>query len=349
MKEQARQQQQDALKRDSLLRPKCLDDYVGQQDVRKQLQLFIAAARKRGEALDHTLLFGPPGLGKTTLSMIIANEMQANIHITTGPALERAGDIAALMTSLAENDVLFIDEIHRLHPAIEETMYSALEDFRLDIILGDGGGARAVHLNLPRFTLVGATTRVGQLTSPLRDRFGIVCNLSYYQVEEIQAIIQRSAQLLDIKIEDAGALEIANRSRRTPRIANRLLKRTRDYAEIEGDGVITHAIARAALQLLGVDGKGLDAADKHYLTTLIEKFKGGPVGLETLAVALGESPDTVEIFIEPYLLKEGFITRQPRGRVASDRAYTHFKNEGVSLATPPPQWQNPLWNTTADS
>ena len=277
---------------DRRLRPAMLDEYIGQPAVKRQLRVFIAAAKKRDEALDHTLLFGPPGLGKTTLAMIISTETGGNLHTTSGPALERAGDIAALMTALSPGDVLFIDEIHRLHPAIEETMYSALEDFRLDIIIGEGQTARSVKLDLPPFTLIGATTRAGRITAPLRDRFGIVCNLEYYDDEEMHAIVRRSADILKITTDEEGAIEIARRSRRTPRIANRLLRRCRDFAEVEEDGTITGDTARGALCLLDVDERGLDSVDKRYLRALIEKFNGGPVGLDTLSVAIGESPDT---------------------------------------------------------
>lgn len=324
MKKEVAEQHQHAVNQDRQLRPTALADYVGQARIREQMRIFITAARQRGEPMDHALLFGPPGLGKTTLAMIIANEMGAKIHVTTGPALERTGDIAALMTALGEGDVLFIDEIHRLHPAIEETMYPALEDFRLDIVIGEGAGARAVKLDLPPFTLIGATTRAGRLTSPLRDRFGIICNLEYYDDDEMQLIVTRSGRILDIKMDAAGAAEIARRSRKTPRIANRLLRRTRDYAQVEGDGKITGDIARAALMMLDVDAAGLDGADKRYLSVLLEKFHGGPAGLETLAIAVGESSDTLEAFIEPYLIKAGFITRQPRGRTATALAYRHF-------------------------
>ena len=344
MKKEIIDQRQTLIRQDTALRPRTLEDYIGQAVLRRQLQVFITAAQKRGETLDHTLLFGPPGLGKTTLAMIIAAEMQAGLHITTGPALERTGDIAAMLTALGEGDVLFIDEIHRLHPAIEETMYSALEDFHLDIVIGEGGGARAVKLDLPPFTLIGATTRAGRLTSPLRDRFGIVGNLEYYTDEEMSAIVKRSADLLNITLTEAGAHEIARRARRTPRIANRLLRRARDFAEVKGNGVLDETSARRALEMLAVDDAGLDSADTRYLTTLLEKFSGGPVGLDTLASAIGESADTVEAFIEPYLLKEGFISRQPRGRAATGRAYRH-----LGLKPPPDGTASSLFNDNSDT
>ena len=310
------------------LRPARLADYVGQPALKRQFRVFIAAAKGRGKPLDHVLLFGPPGLGKTTLAMIIAREMGGVLHSTTGPALERAGDIAALMSALNPGDTLFIDEIHRLHPAIEETMYSALEDFRLDIVIGDGPTARAIKLDLPPFTLIGATTRAGRLTSPLRDRFGILGNLEYYGDDDMHKIVSRSAKILGIKIDKAGALEIAKRSRRTPRIANRLLKRARDFAEVEGDGVITGEAASSALEILAVDSAGLDGVDKRYLSAIIERFGGGPVGLDTLAMTVGESTDTLESFIEPYLVKEGFLARSPRGRMALPPAYSHLGLRG---------------------
>ncbi len=324
MKQDINTQFQSSLQKNLSLRPKCLDDYIGQKPICKQLRVFIQAAIARKESLDHTLLFGSPGLGKTTLAMIIAAEMGSQLHITTGPALERAGDIAALMTGLNDNDVLFIDEIHRLHPAIEETMYSALEDFRLDIVIGEGSGARAVKLDLPKFTLIGATTRAGRLTAPLRDRFGIVCNLEFYNHSDMEEITRRSSRILGVQVNDDAIKIIAHRARRTPRIANRLLRRTRDFAQVEGDGVISQAIAQSALTTLGVDTAGLDSTDLRYTRALLERFGGGPVGLETLAMAIGESTDTLESFIEPYLLKEGFITRQPRGRVATAQLYLHM-------------------------
>ncbi|RJG07158.1 Holliday junction branch migration DNA helicase RuvB [Noviherbaspirillum cavernae] len=306
------------------LRPKQLDDYVGQAKIHSQLEIFIAAARKRREALDHTLLFGPPGLGKTTLAHIIAREMGVNLRQTSGPVLERAGDLAALLTNLEANDVLFIDEIHRLSPVVEEILYPALEDYQIDIMIGEGPAARSVRLDLQPFTLVGATTRAGMLTNPLRDRFGIVARLEFYTPEELARIVTRSASLLHAAIEDEGALEIAKRSRGTPRIANRLLRRVRDYAEVKGNGRITKAMADAALKMLDVDPVGFDVMDRKLLEAVLFKFGGGPVGLDNLAAAIGEERDTIEDVLEPYLIQQGFLQRTPRGRIATPTAYAHF-------------------------
>ncbi len=312
------------LTQDRALRPKLLTDYVGQDEVCEQMDIFVSAARNRGEALDHVLIFGPPGLGKTTLSHIIANEMQVNLRQTSGPVLEKAGDLAAILTNLEAHDVLFIDEIHRLSPVVEEILYPAMEDYQLDIMIGDGPSARSIKLDLPPFTLVGATTRAGLLTSPLRDRFGIVQRLEFYSAEELCRIIIRSAGLLEIHIEAEGAHEIASRSRGTPRIANRLLRRARDYAEVRAGGIIDAEVARASLDMLKVDRSGLDHMDRRLILALIEKFDGGPVGVESLSAAIGEERGTIEDVIEPYLIQQGFMMRTPRGRVVTSRAYTHL-------------------------
>lgn len=306
------------------MRPRALADYVGQPHVREQMEIFIEAARQRGDALDHTLIFGPPGLGKTTLAHIIANELSVNLRTTSGPVLEKAGDLAALLTNLEPNDVLFIDEIHRLSPAVEEVLYPAMEDYQLDIMIGEGPAARSIKLELPPFTLVGATTKAGSLTSPLRDRFGIVQRLEFYSVTDLTHIVARSAHHLAMELVDTGAAEIACRSRGTPRIANRLLRRVRDFADVKGNGKVDAETASRALDMLDVDNQGFDFMDRKLLLAIVDKFTGGPVGLDNLAAAIGEERDTIEDVLEPYLIQQGFLQRTPRGRIATARAYSHF-------------------------
>lgn len=321
---------------DRALRPTRLAEYIGQVEVREQLDIFVSAARARGEALDHVLIFGPPGLGKTTLAHVIANEMGVGFRQTSGPVLERPGDLAALLTNLEPNDVLFIDEIHRLSPVVEEVLYPALEDYQIDIVIGEGPAARSIKLDLPPFTLVGATTRAGALTSPLRDRFGIVQRLEFYSRAELNEIVTRSARILDVAMEIAGADEIARRARGTPRVVNRLLRRVRDYAEVRADGRINGQVAAAAMDMLRVDDNGFDMMDRKLLSALIEKFDGGPVGVESLAAAIGEARETIEDVIEPYLIQQGFMMRTPRGRVATAASYRHYGLPVPSPAAAPP-------------
>ncbi len=323
---------------DKAIRPKLLADYIGQLGLHQQMKIFFAAAKKRNEALDHVFIFGPPGLGKTTLAHIIANEMGTNLRQTSGPVIEKAGDLAALLTNLEPRGVLFIDEIHRLNPAIEEILYPAMEDYQLDIMIGEGPAARSIKLDLPPFTLVAATTKAGLLTSPLRDRFGIIQRLEFYDLDSLSKIIKRSAKILAVSIDATGAMEIARRSRGTPRIANRLLRRVRDYSQVKANGAINQAIAQQALDLLHVDHHGFDTLDRKLLLTMIEKFAGGPVGVETLAAAIGEERGTIEDVLEPYLIQQGFIMRTPRGRMATPKSYRHF---GINMPNHPPAVDKP--------
>ena len=316
--------QEEDVKNEFSLRPLTLDEYIGQEKIKDTLRVYIEAARQRGEALDHVLFYGPPGLGKTTLSGIIANEMGVHMKVTSGPAIAKPGEMASILSNLQENDILFVDEIHRLNRQVEEVLYPAMEDYAIDIVIGKGAGVRSIRLDLPKFTLVGATTRAGLLTAPLRDRFGVIQHLEFYSVDELQTIIFQSARKLGVEIEEAGAHELARRSRGTPRLANRLLKRVRDFAQVKYNGVITEAVASFALDLLEVDTCGLDKNDRMLLLTIIQKFAGGPVGLDTLAAAIGEDGGTIEEVYEPYLVKNGFINRTPKGRVATDFAYAHF-------------------------
>ena len=318
---------QEDVKIEGSLRPQKLDDYIGQSKIKETLKIYIEAAKQRGDALDHVVFYGPPGLGKTTLAGIIANEMGVNLKVTSGPAIEKPGEMAAILNNLEEGDLLFVDEIHRLNRQVEEVLYPAMEDYCIDIMIGKGASARSVRLDLPKFTLVGATTRAGMLTAPLRDRFGMIHHLEFYDIQELRQIIEHSARILNVEIERAGALELARRSRGTPRLANRILKRVRDFAQVRYDGIITEEVAQIALDLMDVDKMGLDHIDRNILLTMIQKFNGGPVGLDTLAAAIGEDAGTIEDVYEPYLIKNGFINRTPRGRMITDYAYKHLGME----------------------